>query len=68
MTAGKSVPRGGRSGQRAGGDLLGANSEIGRKLKQLYEEVASETVPDRFSELLAQLEKREGAKSLKGGD
>ena len=68
MTAGKSVPRGGRNGRRTDQDLLGANSEIGRKLKQLYEEVASEAVPDRFNDLLAQLEKREGAKSLKGGD
>ena len=40
---------------------LGANSEIGRKLKQYYDELVSDEVPDRFSQLLAQLEKAEPA-------
>ncbi len=40
-------------------DLLGANSEIGRKLKQYYDELLSDEVPDRFSQLLAQLEQAE---------
>ena len=41
-------------------EALGPNSEIGRKLKQLYDEVLSEDVPDRFARLLADLEQAEG--------
>jgi Anti-sigma factor NepR len=40
-----------------GSDLLGANTEIGRKLKQYYDELVSDEVPDRFAQLLSQLEK-----------
>jgi len=49
--------------KRAGGraDPLGSNSEIGRKLKQYYDELISETVPDKFNDLLKQLEERERA-------
>lgn len=43
------------------GDLLGPNSEIGRKLKQYYDELVSDEVPDRFAQLLAQLEQAEPA-------
>ncbi|MER9331698.1 NepR family anti-sigma factor [Mesorhizobium sp. M0488] len=43
------------------GDPLGPNSEIGRKLKQYYDELVSDDVPDRFSQLLSQLEKAEPA-------
>lgn len=43
-------------------DPLGPNSEIGRKLKQFYEEVVSEGVPDRFAQLLSQLEQAETSK------
>lgn len=43
------------------GDPLGSNSEIGRKLKQYYDELVSDDVPDRFASLLAQLEKAEPA-------
>lgn len=38
---------------------LGANAEIGRKLKQYYDSIVSEEVPARFSQLLGQLEKAE---------
>lgn len=48
-----------RTGRRA--DPLGSNSEIGRKLKQYYDDLVSETVPDRFQDLLKQLEERERA-------
>jgi hypothetical protein len=41
----------------ASADILGANSEIARKLKQYYEEIVSDEVPDRFAELLMALEK-----------
>jgi hypothetical protein len=44
-----------------GADPMGANSEIGRKLKQYYEEIVSEEIPDRFSLLLSQLEKAEAS-------
>ena len=40
-------------------DPLGANSEIGRKLKQYYDELVSDEVPDRFTQLLSQLERAE---------
>ncbi|WP_245427122.1 NepR family anti-sigma factor [Mesorhizobium sp. YM1C-6-2] len=40
-------------------DPLGPNSEIGRKLKQYYDELVSDEVPDRFASLLSQLEKAE---------
>ncbi|AZO11244.1 MULTISPECIES: NepR family anti-sigma factor [unclassified Mesorhizobium] len=45
----------------ANGDPLGPNSEIGRKLKQYYDELVSDHVPDRFAQLLSQLEKAEPA-------
>jgi hypothetical protein len=45
-----------RNGARGG---VGPNAEIGRKLKQYYDELISDDVPDRFSQLLSQLEKAE---------
>lgn len=46
---------------RAGpfGEPLGPNSEIGRKLKQYYDDLVSDEVPDRFAQLLSQLEQAE---------
>jgi hypothetical protein len=44
-----------------GGEPLGSNSEIGRKLKQYYDDLVSDDVPDRFAQLLSQLEKAEPA-------
>jgi len=41
-------------------DPLGTNTEVGRKLKQYYDELISEAVPDRVQDLLRQLEEREG--------
>lgn len=43
---------------RQGGHLdpLGSNSEIGRKLKQFYDGIVSDQVPDRFMDLLSKLE------------
>jgi len=38
------------------GEPLGANSEIARKLKQYYDDLVSDDVPDRFADLLSQLE------------
>lgn len=40
-------------------DSLGAEAEIGRKLKQYYDSLVTEEVPDRFSELLGKLEQAE---------
>lgn len=40
-------------------DPLGPNSEIGRKLRQYYDELVSEDIPDRFSRLLSELEEKE---------
>ncbi len=45
--------------QAGSADTLGTNSEIGRKLKQYYDELVSDEVPDRFAQLLAQLEQVE---------
>ena len=42
-------------------DPLGPNSEIGRKLKQYYDGLVSDDVPDRFAALLSQLEKADPA-------
>ena len=52
------------AGRRRGvsDDPLGANSEIGRKLKQYYDDLVSDEVPDRFAELLARLEKAESSR------
>ena len=59
-----------RAGTRA--DPLGPNSEIGRKLKQYYDDIVSEAVPDRFEDLLKQLEEREhvsaGPATARNGD
>jgi hypothetical protein len=49
-------------------DLLGPNSEIGRRLREYYDEIVSEAVPDRFAELLGQLEKAESAGKKKPAD
>jgi len=43
-----------RGGQ--GAAALGANAEIGRKLKQYYDSLIVDEVPDRFAQLLSQLE------------
>jgi hypothetical protein len=51
------------NGRRAvSGDPLGPNSEIGRKLKQYYDELVSDNVPDRFAQLLSQLEQAQPAR------
>ncbi|WP_281004451.1 MULTISPECIES: NepR family anti-sigma factor [Mesorhizobium] len=43
-----------KGGQAAA--ALGPNAEIGRKLKQYYESLIVDEVPDRFAQLLSQLE------------
>jgi len=48
--AGETSASGGR------GEPLGTNSEIGRKLKQYYDGIVSEDVPERFQELLKALD------------
>lgn len=50
----------GFGGRRNGqDDPLGHNSEIGRKLRQYYDDLVSEQIPDRFAELLTKLEQAE---------
>lgn len=44
-------------------DPLGSNSEIGRKLKQFYDGIVSDDVPDRFMDLLSKLEKADTSRS-----
>ncbi|MCX7303836.1 MAG: NepR family anti-sigma factor [Hyphomicrobiales bacterium] len=48
--------------KRGQADPLGTNSEIGRKLKQYYDDLVSDEVPDRFAALLSQLADAEPAK------
>jgi len=62
-SAGKPKSNGETAGQSRKGDPLGPNSEIGRKLKQYYDELVSDQVPDRFAQLLSQLE---GAEQPRG--
>jgi hypothetical protein len=58
----KDILAGAAGRQRDGsGESLGPNSEIGRKLKQYYDELVSDDVPDRFAQLLSQLERAEPA-------
>lgn len=61
----KDIPKNAMAGaamrQGASGDPLGPNTEIGRKLKQYYDGLVSDNVPDRFAQLLSQLEKAEPA-------
>lgn len=55
--------------QRSNGSpALGTNSEIGRKLKQYYDELVTEEVPDRFADLLRELEASEQKSSTQEGD
>lgn len=49
----------GRQAKGSGDHPLGANSEIGRKLKQYYDELVATEVPDRFAQLLGELEAAE---------
>ncbi|WP_273719183.1 MULTISPECIES: NepR family anti-sigma factor [Bartonella] len=44
---------------KVGDDLLGANSEIARKLRQFYMEIQEEALPRRLLELLEKLERVE---------
>lgn len=60
----KPAARSGAAKDGGKADGLGPNSEIGRKLKQYYDDLVSDDVPDRLMDLLRQLEKSEkpGAK------
>ncbi|WP_159586267.1 NepR family anti-sigma factor [Chelativorans xinjiangense] len=49
--------------RRSGSDPLGPNSEIGRKLRQYYADLISEEIPDRFNQLLSELEGKEQPQS-----
>ena len=51
----------GGNGKHHSTQLLGPNSEIGRKLKQYYDDLVSDDVPDRFADLLGKLERAEPA-------
>jgi hypothetical protein len=55
----KDMGGGVRRGRNGTADSLGTNSEIGRKLKQYYDDLIAEDVPDRFADLLSQLEQAE---------
>ncbi|MGB3389449.1 MAG: NepR family anti-sigma factor [Pseudaminobacter sp.] len=59
----KPKPEGEKADRRRKGsaEFLGPNSEIGRKLKQYYDGLVSEEIPDRFAQLLRQLEQTEPA-------
>lgn len=59
MTRKLTAPEAATRRRPATADPLGSNSEIARKLKQYYDELVSDDVPDRFASLLSQLEKAE---------
>jgi DnaJ-domain-containing protein 1 len=63
MTKKSEQPRRARAGngKNPSAQLLGPNTEIGRKLKQYYDELVSDEVPDRFADLLSKLEQAEPA-------
>jgi Anti-sigma factor NepR len=61
MTKDQQGAPGARPRRNGQSDLLGANSEIGRKLRQYYDELISDEVPDRFTQLLRQLEEAASA-------
>jgi Anti-sigma factor NepR len=65
MTKPISEPRAARTSRKSASmvDLLGSNSEIARKLKQYHDELLSLEVPDRFSDLLTQLEEAERSRT-----
>lgn len=48
--------------------VLGSNSEIGRKLKQYYDGLIADDVPDRFADLLNQLADKDGDGSTSDKD
>lgn len=50
-----------QAGGPASAEILGTNTEIGRKLRQYYDGLVSEDVPDRFAQLLQQLDQAESA-------
>ncbi|MGB3500720.1 MAG: NepR family anti-sigma factor [Mesorhizobium sp.] len=56
---------GSRSGKGPSADILGVNNEIGRRLRQFYDEVVSEDVPDRFADLLNQLDEAQRSRDGK---
>jgi hypothetical protein len=59
MAKDNSAASGGQPRRSNGADPMGVNSEIGRKLKQYYDGLVAEEIPDRFAQLLTQLEKVE---------
>jgi hypothetical protein len=62
MTTTKSDPaRNAKPRRNGSGSPLGTNTEIGKKLKEYYDGIASEAVPDRFADLLSRLDKVEPA-------
>ncbi|RST85090.1 hypothetical protein EJC49_17600 [Aquibium carbonis] len=56
------------SGKPRRDDPLGANSEIGKKLREYYDGLMSPDVPDRFTDLLSQLETAESQRKKAGGN
>ena len=70
MTAGKRQGRhllskdrtkAGRHDTPSATETLGTNTEIGRKLRQYYDGIVAEEVPDRFMSLLEKLDQVESA-------
>lgn len=64
----KTVDRRVGAGRGKPEDTLGSNSEIGRKLKQYYDGLITDQVPDRFMELLDKLEEQDDEHSHVDGE
>ena len=53
------------SSRNGAGDPLGVNTQIARKLKEYYDGLVTPDIPDRFAELMKQLDQAEPQQSKK---
>lgn len=47
------------------GNILGPNTEIARRLREYYNDLVSDEVPERFVELLSRLEEAEAERNAR---
>ena len=68
MKPNSAAATGGQKNPANRAESLGTNTEIGRKLKQYYDSLVSDDVPDRFADLLRQLEDSETSTAARDGE
>lgn len=54
----KKTPESGRDARRDTDEIRSRQSGIGRRLRQMYDDVVSEPIPDDFADLLSQIESK----------